>query len=108
MSVDKEKLARELVILLLQVAWADGEIAEEERAHILDLADRAGLGAADRVAFEACLAGEAKLPAPDMGFLRQHAQAAMRAAEALVMADQEVDEGESTTLDELRELLGLS
>jgi hypothetical protein len=110
MSSDKPSEERrvniETIKLLMQVAWADGSVGDEETAQILSHARRANFGDKAIALLEECLRGERKLPAPDLGFLRDHRGEALGAAEQLVCSDGEVTGDEQKTLDQLRALLG--
>ncbi|ACY17769.1 hypothetical protein [Haliangium ochraceum] len=101
-----KRLHLELIKLLLQVAWADDRVEDFERAHLRAMAQEGGLDAEQSAALEACLDGHAPLPAPDLGFLRAHRDAALAAAQQLMVGDHEVARGELIVFDELRTLLG--
>lgn len=100
------RLSFELLKLLLQVAWADDQVVDDEREHILSTARRAGVADADLAMLESCLRGEEPLPPPDMGFLRDHRDKAVAAAETLVDVDAGLAAGEADVLAQIREMLG--
>ena len=105
MSPTVERLNIEIIKLLIQVAWADGEVAEDEVEHLRDRAREAGLGDKAVAMLDAFLGGERKLPAPDFGFLREHRDAALSAAEKMVRSDDEVRTSERELLAEIQILL---
>jgi hypothetical protein len=97
-----DRLNLEILGLLLQVAWADGEISAAESDLILRRARAANLGDEHVARIEACLRGEATLPPPDLGFLRAHRDAAMAAVRKLIGSDDELADEEQSTLAERR------
>jgi len=99
------RLEMEIIKLLMQVAWADGEIDEGEAQPIFDHARRLGLSQKASDVLWECLRGARKLPAPDLGYLRQHAELAYELAEELVHADGRVSEDEVDVLAQLKSLL---
>ena len=105
MNADEERLNLEILKLLIQVAWADQEIAEDERALLEERARASGLGDDAVATLQRFLATEAKLPAPDFGFLRAHREQAIAAAEKMVHSDDSVSESEEEVLGEIRILL---
>jgi uncharacterized tellurite resistance protein B-like protein len=106
MTATASRLSLEIIKLLLQVAWADDRMTEDEKAHIWRVAGAAGIGEDDAAELQACLEGTRPLPAPDFGFLRAHRDAALQAAHDMVTMDHEVARGEVLVLEQIRELLG--
>ena len=53
-----------------------------------------------------CLEGGTKLPAPDLGFLREHRDVALAAAKQLITSDRRVEDEEREIFAQLKELLG--
>src|SRR5687768_14115120 len=100
------RVEMEMIKLLMQVAWADHEVGQEEAARVFEHARKLNLSAKAVVVMWECLRGSRKLPAPDLGFLRQHAEVAYELAEGLVHADGEVSEDEVETLAQVKSLLG--
>jgi uncharacterized membrane protein YebE (DUF533 family) len=105
MNATEERLNLEILKLLIQVAWADHEIADDERAMLEARARASGLGEQAVATLQRFLATEAKLPAPDFGFLRAHRDAAIAAAEKMVHSDAQVSDSEEEVLSEIRQLL---
>jgi hypothetical protein len=106
MSATATRLSLEILKLLLQVAWADDRVGEEERVHIWSIARAAGISAEDAAALQACLDGSMPLPAPDFGYLRAHREAALQAAQDMIVTDHHVARGELLVLEQIRALLG--
>jgi len=98
-------VAFEIVKLMVQVAWADGEIADAEVEQILGLAEHVDVGPTNLAMLATMLRGEEPLPPPDLGLLRQHRSTALAAAEAMVRADEVVAPDEEQLLAQLRSLL---
>lgn len=99
-------VAFEIVKLMVQVAWADGDIADGEIEQILGLAEHVDVGPTNLAMLATLLRGEEPLPPPDIGLLRQHRSTALSAAEAVARADSFVAPDEKALLEELRSLLG--
>lgn len=103
---DDNQLNLEILGLLLQVAWADEEVASQEAAAIIGRARKLDIGDDHVALLEACLRGEKTLPPPNMGFLRDHRDQALAAVRALVYVDGTKSEGESEILEQIEEMLG--
>jgi acetoin utilization protein AcuB len=95
----------EILKLLVQVAWADGEVVEEEIEHILGMARKSQASERELAELERSLTREKRLPAPDFGLLRRDPEAAMRAVEELVAVDDFIVEDEDEVMQQIRELL---
>jgi uncharacterized membrane protein YebE (DUF533 family) len=91
------------------VAWADGVIADAERAGLTRLIDGAELTAADRKAAHGFL--EAKVDLEDTGLAELSGDARRgiyKAACRMAMVDHEVTDGERAMLVRLRDALGIA
>jgi uncharacterized tellurite resistance protein B-like protein len=99
------KFAFELVKLLLQVVWADGEVAAEEAEALHDYAVRAGVPRAEIETLDAGLAGQAPLPPPNLGLLKGRRTEVLRAVHQLLTADQRIHEDEEALVAEISSLL---
>jgi len=99
------KLSFELMKLLLQAVWADGEVAEEEAEALHDYAVRAGIGKGEIETLDACLAGQQPLLPPNLGMLKAHRTDVLRAVKKLLTSDQRIHEEEEALLDQLSTLL---
>lgn len=105
MAESESRLQAEILRLLLQVAWADDQVADEEVEHILGLARRAQASDEEVATLRACLRGEQTLPPPDLGFLRDHRDQALAAVQDLIAADDRVLPDEERVLAQIREML---
>ena len=99
------KLAFEVVKLLLQVVWADGEVAREEAAALHDFAVRSGVEMADIETLDGCLTRESPLPLPNLGLLRDKRTEVLREVQRLLVSDERIHEEEEATLQQISELL---
>jgi uncharacterized tellurite resistance protein B-like protein len=97
--------AFEVVKLLLQVAWADHELAGEEAQALRDFAVQTGVSEADQATLEACLAGNERLPVPNLGLLKEQRIDVLRAVRQLLKSDARIHEEEEKLLEELTEAL---
>lgn len=102
---DESQLSLEILGLLLQVAWADEEVASAEATAIIGRARTLDIGDEHVELLEACLRGEKTLPPPNMGFLRQHRDQALAAVRALIYSDGAMSEEESEVLAQIEEML---
>jgi tellurite resistance protein len=96
----------EVLKLLLQLAWSDGEVAPEESALILGAARSWGVPEQEIAHLRGYLGKEEPLPAPNMGLLRTRPDQVLEAARALIASDGRLHAGERELLDELRLILG--
>jgi uncharacterized tellurite resistance protein B-like protein len=99
------QLGFEVMKLLLQVAWADGELAEGESDALMAHADTLGLDAASRQLLTGCLAGTAPLPAPNLGLLKQERVAVLKLVREVITSDGQVSEEEEELLAQISQLL---
>ncbi|WP_428261947.1 TerB family tellurite resistance protein [Haliangium sp.] len=108
MTTPAQRLPLEIIKLLLQVAWADDRIDDREVEQIWSVARSAGLDDEDGDRVRSWLARETPLPPPDLGFLRAHKDAALEAAQRMILLDNDIARGELLVLDQIRELLGVT
>lgn len=106
MVSDANKLHLEIVKLLMQVAFADHDVSTTEVDHILGLAKEAELSDAAIDVLRSCLEGSTRLPAPDLGFLREHREVALTAAKKMITGDSRVHQEEREVFAQIKELLG--
>jgi uncharacterized tellurite resistance protein B-like protein len=99
------KFALEVVKLLLQVVWADGEVAPEETEALHDYAVRSGVGQTEIASLDACLTGQSPLPPPNLGLLKGRRTDVLRIVQKLLMADERMHEDEEELLGEISALL---
>jgi uncharacterized tellurite resistance protein B-like protein len=97
--------AYEVVKLLLQAAWADGEVAEEEAEALHDYAVRSGVGLAEIETLDACLIGQQPLPPPNIGLLRERRAEVLEHVHTLITSDSRVNEEEELLVAEIAALL---
>ena len=95
----------ELVKLLLQVAWADDDIASEEADALLTYGKKHQLTAEQLTLLTACLAGKTPLPPPNIGYLKEHRLDVMRAVRELLGSDLRIAAEEDAILTQLSALL---
>lgn len=100
-----EQFAFELLKLLLQVAWADDDVAPAEADALLAYARKNLLSQDKLELLGQCLAGRAPLPPPNLGFLKDRRLDVMRAVKELLMSDLTVAEEEETILEQISTLL---
>jgi uncharacterized tellurite resistance protein B-like protein len=97
--------AFELLKLLLQVAWADHDVAPSEAEALLAFARRSGLSETEQRSFSDMLAGRAPLAPPNLGLLKERRTEVLRAVKQLLTADLEVAEEEEDLLEQIAALL---
>jgi uncharacterized tellurite resistance protein B-like protein len=105
-SVSTKIFASELVKLLLQVAWADHDVAAAEAEALLSFARRSGLTAAQLQELSEMLAGRTPLSPPNLGLLKERRTEVLRAVKELLLCDLEVSGEEEQILDQIAALLG--
>lgn len=95
----------ELVKLLVQVAWADHDVAPVEAEKLLAFARRSNLPESELSALAAMLAGQAPLSPPNLGLLKGHRTEVLRAVKELLLSDLEVADEEEAILSQVAALL---
>jgi uncharacterized tellurite resistance protein B-like protein len=98
--------ASELVKLLVQVAWADHEVAPAEAEALLSFARRSGLPEAELTSLRAMLTGRTPLVPPNLGLLKPRRSEVLRAVKELLLSDLAVAEEEEEILGQIASLLG--
>jgi uncharacterized tellurite resistance protein B-like protein len=99
------QFAFEFVKLLLQVAWADDDVAAAEADALLGYARKHELSPEQLDMLGACLNGRAPLPPPNLGFLKERRLDVMRAVKELLTSDLHVAEEEEAILEQISALL---
>jgi uncharacterized tellurite resistance protein B-like protein len=99
------RFALEVVKLLLQAVWADGEVAIEEAEALHDYAVRSGVGQTEIETLDACLTGQSPLPPPNLGLLKGRRSEVLGIVRTLVLADERIHEDEAELLAEISALL---
>lgn len=97
--------AIELVKLLVQVAWADDDVAPEEGQALLAFARRSGLGDDELQGLAAMLTGRAPLAPPNLGLLKERRTEVLRAVKELLLSDLHLAQEEEEVLAQIAELL---
>lgn len=104
-GVSSAAFASELVKLLLQVAWADHDVAPEEAEALLRFARHSGMPQAELDALQAMLTGRAPLSPPNLGLLKHRRTEVLRAVKALLVSDVHVAQEEEEILGQISALL---
>ncbi len=95
-----------MIRLLVQVAWADHEVASAEAEALLVFARRSGLDEDEVAGLSAMLAGHAPLVPPNLGLLKERRTDVLRAVKELLLSDLEVADEEEEILSQIAALLG--
>lgn len=103
--MEAERLNIETLKLLIQVAWADHEVAQREIDYIMTMAQQWGVSSEVTGSLERALRDDGRLPAPDIGFLRKYPEEVMRAVNEMIAIDDEIVEDEEAMAVQIRELL---
>jgi uncharacterized tellurite resistance protein B-like protein len=96
----------ELLKLLLQVAWADHEVAPAEAEALRAFARRSGLADIEQQQLADMLAGRVPLAPPDFGLLKARRTDVLRAVKELLLADVALADDEEDLLGQIAALLG--
>jgi uncharacterized tellurite resistance protein B-like protein len=104
-QVTDAQFAFELLKLLLQVAWADDDVAAQEAEALMAFARKQRLSQDKLELLAECLAGRAPLPPPNLGFLKPRRLDVMRAVKELLVSDLRVGEEEEAILEQISSLL---
>ncbi|HET7542071.1 MAG TPA: hypothetical protein VFK05_19525 [Polyangiaceae bacterium] len=99
------QFAFELVKLLLQVAWADDEVAREEADALLSFGRKRGLSEEQLELLGNCLAGRAPLPLPNIGLLKARRLEVLHAIKELLTSDLQLPAAEEAILAQISALL---
>ena len=99
------RFAFELVKLLLQVAWADDDVAPEEVQALLAYGKKNQLSQDEQDLLANCLAGRVPLPPPNLGLLKARRLDALRAVKELLVSDLHVAAEEEAILAQISTLL---
>jgi hypothetical protein len=105
LAVPAKVFALELVKLLLQVAWADHEVAPAEAEALLAYGRRSGLDEDEQRGLAAMLSGRAPLAPPNLGVLKERRAEVMRAVKELLLSDLAVADEEDDLLAQIAALL---
>jgi uncharacterized tellurite resistance protein B-like protein len=105
-DVPPKTFVLELVKLLLQVAWADHDVAPAEAEALLAFARRSGLSEDEQRDLSDMLSGRVPLAPPNLGLLKARRTEVLRAVKELLLVDLHVAEEEEDLLSQIAALLG--
>ena len=105
MSSVRDVFALEVIKLLLQVAWADDEVAPEEAELLIAQAGRAGLAEEQIAELRTYLSGDAPLPPPNLGRLKERRVEVLRQVKSMLQSDLTVAPEEDAILEQISTLL---
>lgn len=105
MSTRHDQFGFEVLKLLLQVAWADDEIADEEAEALLRLARGAHVHEEHVEELRTYLSGEVPLPPPNLALLKAEKTAVLRAVRKMVEADPYMAKEGDEVLRQISEML---
>jgi uncharacterized tellurite resistance protein B-like protein len=105
-STSPKAFALQLVLLLVQVAWADHDVAPAEAEALLAFARRSGLAESDLTNLSAMLTGRAPLTPPNLGVLKARRTEVLRAVKDLLLSDLHLADEEEDVLGQIAALLG--
>ena len=105
-EVSQGAFASELVKLLVQVAWADHDVAPAEAEALVAFARRSGLSDVELSGLQAMLTGRSPLVPPNLGLLKPRRTEVLRAVKELLLSDLKVAEEEEEVLGQIASLLG--
>ncbi|HXK20011.1 MAG TPA: hypothetical protein VNG33_19505 [Polyangiaceae bacterium] len=95
----------ELVKLLVQVAWADHDVAAAEVETLMSFARKSGLPEAELSGLQAMLAGSVPLSPPNLGLLKGRRTEVLRAVKELLLSDLHLGDEEEEVLSQIAGLL---
>ncbi len=102
---DTDRFNLEVLKLLLQIAWGDGQVDPAEARMILGLGRSWSVPEAELVELEHRLQTGKGLPPPSLSVLRSRKQDVLEAARALANTDGHLGDDEKTLLEEVEALL---
>jgi uncharacterized tellurite resistance protein B-like protein len=103
--MDSKRITVETIRLLLHVAWSDDDIAPEEYDYIFRMARNAGLSDKDIMALDAAMRDRSRLYEPNIEILKPHKDAVLAHVQALISADDVIDQKETDILVKIATLL---
>lgn len=95
----------ETLKLLIQVAWADHEVAAQEADYILFLAKQMQARDDEIKSLRQALSDEGRLPAPNLDMLRGHYVHVMRSIDQLISIDNQIVDDERAVRDAVAHIL---
>ena len=92
--------------LLVQVAWADHDVAPAEADALVAFARRQALSEDEVTALQAMLTGRAPLVPPNLGLLKARRTEVLRTVKDLLLSDLHIAQEEEEILTQIAALLG--
>lgn len=105
MSTVRHVFELEVIKLLLQVAWADEQMAPEEAAALLAQASDLGLAELHLKELETYLSGQEPLPPPNLALLKERRVEVLKAVKTMLQSDLKVAPEEDEILQQVALLL---
>ena len=105
-SITQDDFNVEVLKLMLQLAWSDGQIDPQEAGTLLGAARSWGVPESEVAALKKGLERYSAPPAPDLALLRERTDEVFEAARALIASDGRLQPAEEEMLEELRVILG--
>ncbi len=105
MSTVRHVFELEVIKLLLQVAWADEQMAPEEASALLAQAKDLGLAEQHLGELETYLSGQEPLPPPNLALLKGRRVEVLKAVKAMLQSDLKVAPEEDEVLEQIALLL---
>jgi hypothetical protein len=96
----------EVLKLMLQLAWSDGQLDVQEVGTILGAARSWEVPESEVAALKKTLESNGSPPAPDLALLRGRTDEVLEAVRALILSDGKLADSEKEMLEELRIILG--
>jgi hypothetical protein len=103
--VSEINVSYEVVKLLLQVAWADHNVGQDEGLAILAFGRRHGLSEEQLAQIQLGLEGKTQLPLPNLGALKPHKRRVLSELKELLLSDLHVSDEEESILKQISALL---
>lgn len=104
-STAEDQFNTEVLKLMLQLAWSDGQLDVQEVGTILGAARSWEVPESEVAALKKTLDSQGTPPAPDLALLRGRSDEVLEAARALIMSDGKLQAAEKEMMDELRIIL---
>ena len=105
-STAEDQFNVEVLKLMLQLAWSDGQVDVQEMGTILGAARSWEVPESEVAVLRKLLENDGPPPAPDLALLRGRSAEVLEAARALIASDGKLQAAEEEMLAELRIILG--
>ena len=90
---------------LVQLAWADHEVSDNETKYILSLATKFDAKEDEIAELRAALVEGGKLPMPNLGLLQGHKDEVMKSIDEIIAIDDRIVDDEEELRDMLSQML---